>query len=278
MINDEVLSAKKSVVDEIADKIDKAESMVLVEYQGLSVTEFETLRNQLREENVEIKVYKNTLTRLAVEKLGHKSMKGDLIGPNALAFSNEDAVAAARVLAKFAKEHEALKIKTGIVEGNLVTTETLNELALLPSREGLLSMLLSCLQAPARDMAMVVDALAKKVEEETASETSEEASTEAKRKEEATKEADNEAKGEEDKPAAPAETKEPQPEAVKEEPKKEAPAKAEESKKEEVKEEKPAEKEEAQPEKPEAKAEEAKEKAPEKETKVEETKEEKTKE
>lgn len=236
-MNNEVLNGKKTVVDEIADKINNAESIVLVEYQGLSVPELETLRNQLRAENVEMRVYKNTLARLAVDKLGYEAMKDDLLGPNAIAFSNEDAVAAARILAKFAKEHEALKIKTGIVEGNLVTTETLNELALLPSREGLLSMLLSCLQAPARDMALIVDALAKKVEEEQPAEakeeTKEEKVEEPKAEEAKTEEATKEAEPKAEKEVAKDEVKEEKAEEAK--PEKEE-AKAEEPK-EEVKEE-----------------------------------------
>jgi large subunit ribosomal protein L10 len=233
-MNNEVLNGKKTVVDEIADKINNAESIVLVEYQGLSVPELETLRNQLRAENVEMRVYKNTLARLAVDKLGYEAMKDDLLGPNAIAFSNEDAVAAARILAKFAKDHEALKIKTGIVEGNLVTTETLNELALLPSREGLLSMLLSCLQAPARDMALIVDALAKKVEEEQPAEAKEETKEEKVEEPKA-----GESKTEEATKAKEAEPKE-QKEVAKDEVKEE---KAEEAKpeKEEVKAEKPKE-------------------------------------
>lgn len=236
-MNNEVLNGKKTVVDEIADKINNAESIVLVEYQGLSVPELETLRNQLRAENVEMRVYKNTLARLAVDKLGYEAMKDDLLGPNAIAFSNEDAVAAARILAKFAKEHEALKIKTGIVEGNLVTTETLNELALLPSREGLLSMLLSCLQAPARDMALIVDALAKKVEEEQPAEAKEETKEEKvekpKAEEDKTEEATKEAEPKEEKEVAKDEIKEEKAEEAK--PEKEE-AKAEEPK-QEVKEE-----------------------------------------
>lgn len=249
-MNNEVLNGKKTVVDEIADKINNAESIVLVEYQGLSVPELETLRNQLRAENVEMRVYKNTLARLAVDKLGYEAMKDDLLGPNAIAFSNEDAVAAARILAKFAKEHEALKIKTGIVEGNLVTTETLNELALLPSREGLLSMLLSCLQAPARDMALIVDALVKKVEEEqpaeakeeTKEEKVEEPKAEEAKTEEATKEAEKEVAKDEVKEEKAEEAKPEKEEAKAEQPKeevKEEPAK--DSKEEEATKAEPAE-------------------------------------
>lgn len=164
-MNENVLEQKKSVIDEISAKINDAESVVVFEYQGLSVGDFETLRTQLRNEGVDVKVYKNRLTKLAVEKTGHDGLNSELVGPNAIAFSNEDAVAGARIISKFAKEHDVVKIKTGIVEGNVVDVSVINELASLPSREGLLSMLLSCLQAPARDTAMIVDALAKKVEE-----------------------------------------------------------------------------------------------------------------
>ncbi|MDF9866571.1 large subunit ribosomal protein L10 [Bacilli bacterium PM5-3] len=164
-MNENVLEGKKAVIEEISTKINDAESVVVFEYQGLSVSEFETLRTQLREENVDIKVYKNRLAKLAIEKTGHEAMGSELVGPNAIAFSNDDAVAGARIISKFAKDHDSIKIKTGIVEGNVVEVDVINELASLPSRDGLLSMLLSCLQAPARDTAMIVDAVAKKVEE-----------------------------------------------------------------------------------------------------------------
>ncbi|MEG0568746.1 MAG: 50S ribosomal protein L10 [Erysipelotrichales bacterium] len=156
---------KKAVIAEITEKVEAAESVVVFEYQGLSVTEFEQLRTQLREENVDVKVYKNRLTKIAATNTGHEGLNEDLIGPNAIAFSNEDAVAGARIISKFAKDHEEVKMKTGIVEGNVVDTTVLAELASLPSRDGILSMLLSCLQAPMRDTAMIIDAVAKKVEE-----------------------------------------------------------------------------------------------------------------
>ena len=108
--------------------------------------------------------YKNRLTKIAVSKTGHDALSEELIGPNAIAFSNEDSIAPARIISKFAKTHEVVKIKTGIVENEVVSREVILELASLPSREGLLSMLLSCLQAPIRDTAMIIDALAKKVE------------------------------------------------------------------------------------------------------------------
>lgn len=191
-MNQEVLANKKTVIDEISNKIENAESVVVFEYQGLSVKDFEVLRTQLRAENVDVKIYKNNLTKLAVEKSGHTDMNSELVGPNALAFSNEDAVAGARIISKFAKEHDVINIKTGIVEGNVVGKDVLSQLASLPSREGLLSMLLSCLQAPIRDTAMIIDAVAKKIEEDgdaqavaPAEEVKEEVTEEVKETEEA---------------------------------------------------------------------------------------------
>lgn len=166
-MNESILKEKKAIIDEISGKINDAASVVLFEYHGLSVSDFEVLRTQLRQENVEVKIYKNRLTKLAVNKTGHDALSETLIGPNAIAFSNEDSVAPARIISKFAKTHEAVVIKNGIVENEVVTSEVITELAQLPSREGLLSMLLSCLQAPIRDTAMIIDAVAKKVEEES---------------------------------------------------------------------------------------------------------------
>lgn len=165
-MNENILEMKKSVIQEISMRIENAQSVVVFEYQGLSVKELEDLRRQLAQEGVDLKVYKNRLAKIAVEESGYQAMSDELVGPNVIAFSNEDAVAGARIISKFAKEHDQVKMKTGIVEGEVVGVEVLNKLASLPSREGLLSMLLSCLQAPIRDMALVVDALAKQKEEQ----------------------------------------------------------------------------------------------------------------
>ena len=158
-MNQEVLQGKKAVVDEIASKIKDADSTVVVEYRGLSVAEISELRRNLRSEDVELKVYKNTMVSRAVEECGFDEIKEHLTGPNAFAFS-KDATAPSRVLAKFAKAHEHLKLKSGIVEGKVVGLDTLKELANLPNREGMLSMLLSCLQSPVRSFACIVKAVA----------------------------------------------------------------------------------------------------------------------
>jgi len=167
-MNQNILDSKKQIAQEINSKIDGAESVVVFEYQGLTVAQFEALRNELRSEDVEVKIYKNNITKKAVEAGDYAELSSGLTGPNAIAFSNSDAVAGARIISKFAKDHEVVKFKTGVVDGKVVGIDALNEIAQLPSREGLLSMLLSVLQAPVRDLAMITDAVSAKIEETSA--------------------------------------------------------------------------------------------------------------
>lgn len=155
-----VLEAKQAVVAEISNKLANSASTVVVEYRGLSVAEVTELRRELRKENVEFKIYKNSMSTRAAEASGFTDLVQHLTGPNAIAFSNDDAVAPSRVLAKFAKKHDALVFKSGIVEGKVVDVNTLKELSSLPNKEGMLSMLLSCLQSPVRSFACVVKAVA----------------------------------------------------------------------------------------------------------------------
>ncbi|WP_078382566.1 50S ribosomal protein L10 [Sutcliffiella halmapala] len=159
---------KKHVVGEIADKFRGSVSTIVVDYRGLSVSEVTELRKQLREAGVEFKVYKNSLTRRAAEAAEINGLNDALTGPNAIAFSTEDVVAPAKILNDFAKKHEALEIKAGVIEGNVATVEEVKALAELPSREGLLSMLLSVLQAPIRNFALVTKAVADQKEEQGA--------------------------------------------------------------------------------------------------------------
>ena len=158
-MNQAVLNAKQEMVSEISSKIKESQSTVVVEYRGLSVAEVTELRRALRAEGVEMKVYKNTLASIAAENVGFGELKDSLTGPNAIAFG-EDETAAARVMANFAKKHEALVLKAGIVEGKVVDTNTIKELSALPNREGMLSMLLSVLNAPVTSFARAVNAVA----------------------------------------------------------------------------------------------------------------------
>lgn len=163
-----VIEKKKQVVSEIATKLRESKSTILVDYRGLDVAEVTELRKQLREAGVEFKVYKNTMSRRAAEEAELSELNEALVGPTAIAFSNEDVVAPAKVLNNFAKDHEALEIKGGVIQGNVASIDQIKELADLPSYEGLLSMVLSVLQAPMRNFAYATKAVAEQKEEQGA--------------------------------------------------------------------------------------------------------------
>ena len=158
-MREEVLAGKEAVVSEIVEKFKNAQSAVIVEYRGLSVADTMDLRRQLRAEDIEFKVYKNTMTQRAVKEAGYEGLLDFLTGPNAIAFST-DAVAPSRVLAKFARKKPKLVIKQGMVEGSIVDVARITEIALLPNRDGMMSMILSCFQAPIRNLAYALKAVA----------------------------------------------------------------------------------------------------------------------
>ncbi|MCP8971101.1 50S ribosomal protein L10 [Ectobacillus ponti] len=162
------IEAKKHVVTEIADKLRASKSTIVVDYRGLTVAEVTELRKQLREAGIEFKVYKNSMTRRAAEEAGVADINAFLTGPNAIAFGNDDVVTPAKVLNDFAKKHDALEIKAGVIEGQLANAAEVKAIAELPSREGLLSMLLSVLQAPIRNLALAAKAVADQKEEQGA--------------------------------------------------------------------------------------------------------------
>ena len=162
------IETKKVVVQTIADKFGAAASVVVVDYRGLNVAQVTELRKQLREAGVEFKVYKNSMARRAAEVHGLEAINEHFTGPNAIAFSNEDVVAPAKIINDFAKTNEALEIKAGIIEGAVASADQMKALAELPSRDGLLSMLLSVLQAPVRNFAAITKAVADQKEEQGA--------------------------------------------------------------------------------------------------------------
>ena len=168
MANEKIIQQKQEMVKIIAEKLQASKSTILVDYRGLNVEQVTKLRTQLREAGVEFKVYKNALTRRAAEAAELEALKEYFVGPVAVAFSNEDVVAPAKILSEFAKENEALEIKAGVIEGNISTLEEVKALADLPSREGLLSMLLNVLQAPIRNLALATKAVADQKEEQSA--------------------------------------------------------------------------------------------------------------
>lgn len=153
---------KKPIVEEISASIKDAQSVVLVDYRGLTVEQDTNLRKQLREAGVTYKVYKNTMMNFAFKGTDFESLASYLEGPSAIAISTTDATAPARVLCKFAKEASKLEIKGGVVEGTVYDAAGIAEIAKVPSREELLSRLLGSMQSPVANFARVMNQLAEK--------------------------------------------------------------------------------------------------------------------
>ncbi len=195
---------KKPIVEEISAAIKDAQSVVLVDYRGLTVEQDTKLRKELREAGVNYKVYKNTMMNFAFKGTDFESLAPYLEGPSAVAISTSDATAPARVLAKFAKSAEALEIKAGVVEGTLYDANGMKSIASIPSRDELLSKLLGSIQSPITNFARVMNQLAEKggAGEAEPAPAAEEAKVEEPKAEEAAAEA---APAEEAEPVAEAE-------------------------------------------------------------------------
>ncbi|ALS24850.1 MULTISPECIES: 50S ribosomal protein L10 [Paenibacillus] len=164
MANAKIIEQKAQQVTVVAEKLKESSCSIVADYRGLNVAQVTELRKQLREAGVEFQVLKNTLVRRATANAELSELDEYLTGPTAIAFSKEDVVAPAKILAEFAKKNENLNIKAGVVEGKVVDINQIKALAELPSREGLLSMLLSVLQAPIRNFALAVKAVSDKQE------------------------------------------------------------------------------------------------------------------
>ncbi|HFV2526655.1 TPA: 50S ribosomal protein L10 [Streptococcus agalactiae] len=164
-MSEAIIAKKAEQVELIAEKMKAAAIIVVVDSRGLTVEQDTNLRRSLRESDVEFKVIKNSILIRAAEKAGLEDLKELFVGPSAVAFSNEDVIAPAKVISDFAKDAEALEIKGGSVDGKFTSVEEINALAKLPNKEGMLSMLLSVLQAPVRNVAYAVKAVAEKDEE-----------------------------------------------------------------------------------------------------------------
>lgn len=156
---------KQPIVQAIVDDITGAESVVLVDYRGLTVAQDTELRKQLREAGVIYKVCKNTMMKRAFEGTEFAALEEHLEGPSAIAISKDDATAPARILCKFAKDAKALELKGGVVEGTVYDVDGLTELAKIPSREELLSRLLGSMQSPITNFARVIKQIAEQGEE-----------------------------------------------------------------------------------------------------------------
>ena len=165
---------KQPIVEAIAEEIKDAQSVVLVDYRGLTVAQDTELRKQLREAGVVYKVYKNTMMKRAFEGTEFAGLEDCLEGPSAVAISKDDATAPARILCNFAKDAPALELKGGVVEGTVYDIAGLTELSKIPSREVLLSRLLGSMQSPIANCASVIKQIAEKDGEAAPAEAAEE--------------------------------------------------------------------------------------------------------
>ena len=156
---------KAPVVAEIAEAVKDAQSVVLVDYRGLTVDQDTALRKQLRAAGVTYKVYKNTMMNFAFKGTDFEALAPYLEGPSAIAISTTDATAPARILAKYAKDVKALKLVAGVVEDAYYDEAGITALSSIPSREELLGKLLGSIQSPIANFARVISQIAEKQEE-----------------------------------------------------------------------------------------------------------------
>lgn len=158
-MNQEILKSKQEIVEKISESLKESASMTIVEYRGLTVAEISELKKSLKAAGSTFTVYKNTLVTRASDKLGYSELNQYLSGSNAFVFSKE-INAGPKVLAKFAKRNDLLVIKAGIAEGKVMDAQGMKTIASLPDKNGLLSMFLSCLNAPIQKFAATVKAVA----------------------------------------------------------------------------------------------------------------------
>ena len=162
MASEKILNEKKSIVSEIIDNVKSSESVILFQYQGLTVAEMSDLRNKLNEVGSNVKIYKNTLLKRALSEV-NVNMDEFLEGPNAVLFG-ETLLEPIKIIAEFAKEHEKLNIRVGIISGDVASLETIQEYASIPSREGLLTMLAGGMIQYVKDLSISLNLYAEQLE------------------------------------------------------------------------------------------------------------------
>ena len=162
MASTQILKQKEEIVNEITEKLEKSKTFLLLNYQGLTVSEIAELRNGLRDVNSDIKVYKNTLMDLALKKK-NIALNDYMSGPNAYLFS-DSIIEPIKVVSKFAKEHPALEVRVGYIDNEIVDTKVINEYATIPSMEGLLTMFAGGLIEHVRNLSIGLNLYAEKLE------------------------------------------------------------------------------------------------------------------
>ncbi len=159
MANVKVIERKAEVVSEIKNNIENAKSVVLFDYRGLTDSEIKELRNKLRDNNASYKVYKNTLTKRAMDEL-NIDFSEYLSGPSAISFGSDE-LSIVKVINDFSKDHDKLVLKAGIVDGKIATVDDLKQYASIPSRDGLLTMLAAGMMGTIRDLSICLDLYSK---------------------------------------------------------------------------------------------------------------------
>ena len=164
MASAKIIQDKQNTVEEITKKLEGSESVILFSYQGLSVADIAELRRELRKEDSEVKIYKNTLVKRALDSK-NINLDSFLVGPNAIVFG-KTVLEPIKAISKFQKEHDAVKIQTGIVNGEVVTLDTIKEYASIPSMEGLLTMLAGGMIEHVKNLSIGLNLYAEKLGEE----------------------------------------------------------------------------------------------------------------
>jgi large subunit ribosomal protein L10 len=164
-VSEKAIAKKIAEVEVLAEKMKNSNSFVIVDYSGLTVEQVTKLRRELLDAGCEMKVIKNNITRRAAEVAGYSEVLESLVGPNAVAFSNEDSVSAAKVVYDFAVENKALELKVGVVDGEFMNNEKIQTIATIPSRDTLLTMIAAGLLQPIKEVAIALDLHAKNLEE-----------------------------------------------------------------------------------------------------------------
>ncbi len=163
MANQKTLEKKKNIVSEIVDKINDSSSVIFFDYRGLTDEEITELRKKLRESDSDMKVYKNTLTKRALDNV--KLVMDECVkGPSAIVYS-KDVVSPVKVIMDYAKKHDKLTVKGGIIDGEVSTIENLTKLSTIPSREGLLTMLAGGMIGIAKDLSVALNLYAEQKSE-----------------------------------------------------------------------------------------------------------------
>ena len=164
-MSERAIAKKKLEVTALAERMKNADSFVVVDYAGLTVEQVTKLRRELLATGCELKGIKNNITRRAAQEAGFGELVESLYGPNAVAFGDEDSVAAAKAVYEFAKENKALELKVGVVDGEYMDNAKITTIATIPSRETLLTMFAAGLLQPVKEVAIALDLHAQNLEE-----------------------------------------------------------------------------------------------------------------